>query len=55
MTCEHCGETYTDPNQHVRACPNQDPIAIAHTILNGGEYVDAQAEIVARAYLEAVA
>lgn len=53
--CDACGEgmpgTVFGMNDHIRKCASQDPAALARLILERGDYLDAHAEIVARAYL----
>ena len=52
VRCDQCGQLMLDANLHIRSCPNQDPVELARLILDGGAYLDAHAEVVARAFLE---
>ena len=49
---ETCGQPFLPSiNQHIRECPEMDVDEVARRILDGGDFVDAEAELVAAAFL----
>jgi hypothetical protein len=54
VPCEWCGEPMNPPFHHLTECDQVDIAELARIIVEGEDYVDAEAARVARAYLKAV-